>query len=170
MLSNSLNSRKSCLKTYIIKQIKCPAQLHTISTYSNSSICYKLLTPKYTTQQLNRKIEAITQELRSQRALNRRSAEDLVSTKHLLLKICDDKAVFESRYKDKLEYIGKIESALSKGSNDKALISVNDNLNSQLHELKLQIKSMESEISNIRESERQIQLRNAALEEALVFE
>jgi hypothetical protein len=92
----------------------------------------------------------------------------LVSTKRLLLKICDEKSEIEQKYKEKIEYIRKIESNLSRGGNESALDVVNQNLKAHISDLERQIADTNKEMQKKSDKEKELILRNNALEEALV--
>ena len=88
----------------------------------------------------------------------------------MLLKICDEKSEIEQKYKEKIEYIRKIESTLSRGGNESALDVVNQNLKTRISDLEKQIADTNKEVQKKSDREKELILRNNALEEALVKE
>ena len=85
------------------------------------------------------------------------------------MKVCDEKATFEYKHKEKSEYINKIEGMLKKGDSTSAITEMNKKLIAQNDAFKEQLTTLQKEFDLVCEKNKDIVLRNAALEEALVF-
>ena len=103
-----------------------------------------------------------------QKAEFKRQHDELMQSKKLLMKVCDEKATFEYKHKEKTEYINKIEGMITKGKSSSAITEMNKKLNSHNNALKDQLTTLQKEFELVCDKNKDIVLRNAALDEALV--